>query len=61
MTGMPEASLARELNLDYASCAVIANWAAGKQSGEITMAEIEANLHMGMSDLSQLLEHWIQS
>ena len=61
MTGMPEAALARELNLDYACCAVVANWAAGVQPGEITMEDIEANLHRGMSDLAQLLEHWIQS
>jgi 5'-methylthioinosine phosphorylase len=61
MTGMPEAALARELNLDYACCAVVANWAAGVQPGEITMEDIEANLHRGMSDLARLLEHWIQS
>lgn len=29
MTGMPEAGLARELGLDYACLAIIANWAAG--------------------------------
>ncbi|EQD57423.1 5'-methylthioadenosine phosphorylase, partial [mine drainage metagenome] len=29
MTGMPEAALARELGLDYACVAVLANWAAG--------------------------------
>ena len=61
MTGMPEASLARELDIDYACCAVVANWAAGKQTGEITMAEIEANLHQGMADFAQILLHWVQS
>ncbi len=61
MTGMPEAALARELELDYACCAVVANWAAGKQAGEITLAEIEANLHQGMADLDTLLRHWLQS
>ena len=30
MTGMPEASLARELGLDYAALAVVANFAAGR-------------------------------
>lgn len=30
MTGMPEAALARELDICYASCAVVANWAAGR-------------------------------
>ncbi|HEY0501990.1 MAG TPA: S-methyl-5'-thioinosine phosphorylase [Lysobacter sp.] len=29
MTGMPEAGLARELGLDYACLAIVANWAAG--------------------------------
>ncbi len=58
MTGMPEASLAREIELDYAVCAVVANWAAGKQQGAITMADIEANLKQGMADLGRLLEHW---
>ena len=60
MTGMPEAALARELNVDYACCAVVANWAAGKQEGEITLAEIEANLHEGMADLVKLLESWVR-
>ncbi|TSA05472.1 MAG: S-methyl-5'-thioinosine phosphorylase [Methylococcus sp.] len=58
MTGMPEASLAREIELDYAVCAVVANWAAGKQPGAITMAEIEDNLKLGMAHLGQLLQHW---
>lgn len=61
MTGMPEASLARELEIDYACCAVVANWAAGKQPGEITMAEIESNLRQGMANLSRILQHWVQS
>jgi 5'-methylthioadenosine phosphorylase len=30
MTGMPEASLARELGLDYAAIAVVVNYAAGR-------------------------------
>ena len=61
MTGMPEAALARELDIAYACCAVVANWAAGKQAGEITLAAIEANLRAGMADLATLLQHWIQS
>lgn len=55
MTGMPEAALAREIGLDYACCAVVANWAAGKTEREITMPEIDANLARGMADLSRLL------
>ena len=56
MTGMPEAALAKELGLHYASISVIANWAAGKTEGEITMAEIEQNLHVGMANAMKLLQ-----
>ncbi|MEZ5452782.1 MAG: S-methyl-5'-thioinosine phosphorylase [Thiothrix sp.] len=55
MTAMPEASLARELGLCYASCAVVANWAAGKESKEITMDEIRDNLIIGMANVRALL------
>ncbi len=44
MTGMPEACLARELDLCYACCAMVVNWAAGKGTGVISMSEIERNL-----------------
>jgi 5'-methylthioadenosine phosphorylase/5'-methylthioinosine phosphorylase len=56
MTGMPEAALARELEIDYACCAIVANWAAGKTEREITMAEIEQNLVQGMADFARLLK-----
>jgi 5'-methylthioinosine phosphorylase len=55
MTGMPEASLARELGLAYANISVVANWAAGVVEGEITMAEIEKNLEVGMANAIALL------
>lgn len=55
MTAMPEASLARELGLCYASCAVVANWAAGKDSKEISMDEIRQNLVTGMANARALL------
>ncbi len=44
MTGMPEAGLARELGLCYASFAFVVNWAAGKSRHRIAMREIEDNL-----------------
>ena len=45
MTGMPEATLARELDLEYACVALVANWAAGcGDEGEISLDEIFANL-----------------
>ena len=55
MTGMPEAALARELELDYAACAVIANWAAGRGDGAISWEEIEAHLDKGMAQARRLL------
>ncbi|MCF6282465.1 MAG: S-methyl-5'-thioinosine phosphorylase [Candidatus Polarisedimenticolaceae bacterium] len=55
MTGMPEASLAREFDMEYASCSVIANWAAGINDGPITMEEIEANLVDGLKQVHKLL------
>ncbi len=55
MTGMPEAALARELNISYATIAVIANWAAGKSAGVITMGEIEKYLKHGMTKVTKLL------
>ncbi|MGR8931182.1 MAG: S-methyl-5'-thioinosine phosphorylase [Gammaproteobacteria bacterium] len=56
MTGMPEAALARELDLPYANISVVANWAAGVVEGEITMEEIEKNLEVGMSKTITLLK-----
>lgn len=56
MTGMPEAALARELELNYANISVVANWGAGIVEGEITMAEIEKNLAVGMGKAIELLE-----
>lgn len=60
MTGMPEAALARELDIPYANISVVANWGAGIDSEEITMAEIEANLKTGMENAIQLLAKTIQ-
>lgn len=56
MTGMPEAALAKELEMEYASISLVVNWAAGKSSEEITMEIIQKNLDMGMSNIKRLLE-----
>lgn len=56
MTGMPETALARELELCYASIAVVANYAAGKSENNITMDIIEKNLTDGMVMVKKLLE-----
>ena len=57
MTGMPEAALARELELCYCSCSVVANWAAGRGEGSISMEDIDANLKAGMTEVRTLLEN----
>lgn len=59
MTGMPEAALARELELCYAACAVCANWAAGRGNSHISMEDIDHNLKLGMDTLRHLLEQVI--
>ncbi len=56
MTGMPEAALARELGMGYATCAVSVNWAAGRGGGSIIkMEEIEATVKTGMEKVRELL------
>jgi purine nucleoside phosphorylase len=55
MTGMPEAGLARELGLDYASLAVSVNWAAGLGSGDIH-GEIHESIEAGMAKVRAILE-----
>ena len=47
MTGMPEAGLARELGLEYACLAIVANWAAGAgpdPDERITLEDVLANV-----------------
>lgn len=56
MTGMPEAALARELELCYATCAVVANAGAGRGDGQISLVEIEDNLAASMKKVGKLLE-----
>jgi len=55
MTGMPEATLARELDINYATLAVVANLAAGRSQEELTMERIEQNLKVGMDRVRGIL------
>lgn len=57
MTGMPEAALAREIEIPYAAIAVVANHAAGRASSTdgIAMSDIEATLHEAMVRVRRLL------
>lgn len=56
MTCMPEAALAREQELCYASISVVANLAAGRGTDNLTMEVIEKNLNEGMKQVRKLLE-----
>ncbi len=58
MTGMPEAVLARELDVDYACLALVANWAAGcdpAQAPEISVEEIFAHLAAATAHVPAIL------
>jgi 5'-methylthioinosine phosphorylase len=62
MTGMPEAGLARELGLEYASLALVANWAAGcGDAAEITMDEVHANLDHATAALPRMIASLVES
>lgn len=54
MTGMPEAVLARELELPYAACAVVLNRAAGRGENDVH-GEIERSLSRGIDQARALL------
>lgn len=58
MTGMPEAGLARELGLDYACLAIVANWAAGAGPNPdevITFEDVLANVAAASAGLPALI------
>jgi 5'-methylthioinosine phosphorylase len=65
MTGMPEAALARELGIEYASIALVVNWCAGVNEPEnassentapkITMEQIMKVLEQGLQPVKQLI------
>lgn len=55
MTGMPEAALARELEIPYACLALVVNPAAGVVEREIAMAEIEAVLVGGIERIKRVI------
>jgi len=55
MTGMPEASLARELEIEYASLALSVNWAAGLSEDPITLEGMHSVLEGGMLYVSLVI------
>ncbi|HSD00118.1 MAG TPA: S-methyl-5'-thioinosine phosphorylase [Casimicrobiaceae bacterium] len=59
MTGMPEAGLARELGIDYASVCVVVNHAAGRGDsvGHVSMEKIANVLESAMDQVRALIQH----
>ncbi len=57
MTGMPEAALAKELEMDYAQISLVVNPAAGRGDDEmISFDDILKNLDHGMDKVREILE-----
>ncbi|HTP99979.1 MAG TPA: S-methyl-5'-thioinosine phosphorylase [Casimicrobiaceae bacterium] len=59
MTGMPEASLARELELPYVAICVVVNHAAGRgdSAAQVSMEGISQVLETAMDKVRSLLDH----
>ena len=56
MTAMPEAALAREIGIDYASVCLVVNPAAGRSEGIVSLEEIHAIIASGMIEVKELLQ-----
>jgi 5'-methylthioinosine phosphorylase len=59
MTAMPEASIARELGMDYACLSLLVNAAAGR-GGKAIHEDIEANMEAAKADALQVLRAFFQ-
>ena len=61
MTGMPEAALAREAGLDYATIAVVANYAAGRGASlhGIRLDDIEQVLQPARARVRKIIEQLV--
>jgi 5'-methylthioadenosine phosphorylase len=55
MTGMPEAALAREIEICYAGVTVVANYAAGISRTRLTVAEVMEAMKKTTNNLKKLL------
>lgn len=61
MTAMPEAALARELDMDYVSLCLVVNWAAGITEQVLEIKEIMQVCDRGMGTIKTLLPELIAS
>jgi len=55
MTGMPEAALARELNMEYAAITIVVNWCSGKSDSVLDLDEIRQILDSRMDTVIRLI------
>jgi len=55
MTGMPEAALARELDIEYASIAMVVNWCSGITEAVLDMDDLRRILDLGMNSVIKLI------
>lgn len=62
MTAMPEAALARELALEYASITMVVNWAAGLEPAEIDFKQVQVHVANGVASVrrvfSEVFANW---
>lgn len=61
MTAMPEAALAREAGIDYASLCVVANAGAGLEDGPITEEDIHRVLQDAMTRVRTIIEKLVET
>ena len=57
MTGMPEAALARERNIPYASLSIVVNTGAGIKGPEVDLAGIEPAILKGMGWVREIVRY----
>jgi len=62
MTGMPEAALARELGISYATICPVANYAAGRGDNlhEIKYEEVISNLNLTMVRVRNIIAELVK-
>jgi len=61
MTMMPEAVLAREKKMEYASLCMVVNWAAGRKDRPITMIEIQRLVETGSRTIEEVLNNFFRN
>jgi 5'-methylthioadenosine phosphorylase len=62
MTGMPEAALAREIGLEYAAVAVVANYAAGRGTSRegIRLEDLQVTLQVAVGQVRRVLDRLVE-